>query len=580
VGDIILICTGGNPIAPGQPIPTANFSVTLGTQVTSRILGTNGVSNASEALLLIDEPGVANGTGAGTQLGQTLCTTPTTGCAAFVGTTGATLGNAVTTNNGTAPAANVYQGLVNANSFQVNFLGVPVLPPVSAGVTRVFRITNIRANAAGVPSGLGGIGQLLASVSISGSSSIGLPAAVVTVGFVQPGLTTAVRAFGGANSTSNASTSGLSFLQCNSVTTRGVAVLQYRENFGTAFKTRVNAASPGAGGSAQSGTAIQNIPGAFYDTESGFTTSAVAGAGLADFGTRLRAVFNNVPNGVRIFVSTTNISGTNTVAGVNTSGNYAVQVFSETAPETNGVPAAFSTGTLNSGALTYSEIPIVNGTGTAVWEVVATNRNAIDTLDFAVYTSFTGNQGNNTPPAGISQVNMSYAPIFNTGGATASSTLPIPRFVDNSTGANFLRVTLCQTTLLFPFVTNASGLETGIAISNTSRDVFSTTPQQGTCTLTFFGNQTIAAFTTPVIQAGDANTTTTDWAFTLSSVPGAATGFQGYTIAQCNFQFAHGFAFISDIGARNLAMGYLALVMNTDSSLSLNRGSASESFTH
>jgi hypothetical protein len=32
--------------------------------------------------------------------------------------------------------------------------------------------------------------------------------------------------------------------------------------------------------------------------------------------------------------------------------------------------------------------------------------------------------------------------------------------------------------------------------------------------------------------------------------------------AQCNFQFAHGFAFISDLGARNLAMGYLALVVN------------------
>ena len=28
--------------------------------------------------------------------------------------------------------------------------------------------------------------------------------------------------------------------------------------------------------------------------------------------------------------------------------------------------------------------------------------------------------------------------------------------------------------------------------------------------------------------------------------------------AVCNFQYAHGFAFISDVGARNLAMGYLA----------------------
>jgi hypothetical protein len=33
-------------------------------------------------------------------------------------------------------------------------------------------------------------------------------------------------------------------------------------------------------------------------------------------------------------------------------------------------------------------------------------------------------------------------------------------------------------------------------------------------------------------------------------------------IAVCNFQYAHGFAFISDIGARNIAMGYLAVVLN------------------
>jgi hypothetical protein len=47
---------------------------------------------------------------------------------------------------------------------------------------------------------------------------------------------------------------------------------------------------------------------------------------------------------------------------------------------------------------------------------------------------------------------------------------------------------------------------------------------------------------------------------TLAST--SAPGFTGYMMALCNFQYAHGFAFISDIGARNLAMGYLALVVN------------------
>ena len=43
-----------------------------------------------------------------------------------------------------------------------------------------------------------------------------------------------------------------------------------------------------------------------------------------------------------------------------------------------------------------------------------------------------------------------------------------------------------------------------------------------------------------------------------------APGFQGYGIAQCAFQFGHGFAFVSDVGARNLAMGYLPLVVCTN----------------
>jgi hypothetical protein len=49
-------------------------------------------------------------------------------------------------------------------------------------------------------------------------------------------------------------------------------------------------------------------------------------------------------------------------------------------------------------------------------------------------------------------------------------------------------------------------------------------------------------------------------AFTVS---GVASGFVGYAIATCNFQNAHGFAFITDgFGApgRGLSQGYLAVV--------------------
>jgi hypothetical protein len=77
----------------------------------------------------------------------------------------------------------------------------------------------------------------------------------------------------------------------------------------------------------------------------------------------------------------------------------------------------------------------------------------------------------------------------------------------------------------------------------------------GTCTLNFYGSAAPAAFTTPSIASG------TDYTALASSL---AAGFQGYMIAQCGFQFAHGFAFITDgFGGpgRGLSQGYLALII-------------------
>ena len=118
---------------------------------------------------------------------------------------------------------------------------------------------------------------------------------------------------------------------------------------------------------------------------------------------------------------------------------------------------------------------------------------------------------------------------------------------------------LCTTSLLFPFVTNQLGFDTGIAISNTSTDPFGAagaTPQAGTCTLNFYGNgaPTPNNVTTANIPTG------TTYATPLSSI---AAGFQGYAIAQCAFQFAHAFVFITNgVGPNGgLSQGYLANVI-------------------
>lgn len=105
-----------------------------------------------------------------------------------------------------------------------------------------------------------------------------------------------------------------------------------------------------------------------------------------------------------------------------------------------------------------------------------------------------------------------------------------------------------KTRLLFNFVTNQAGFDTGIALSNTGADPFGTVGAPGVCTLTFYGAGAPAAFVTPTLVPGQT------YANTASTI---APGFQGYAIAVCDFPYGHGFALVSDVGAKALATSYL-----------------------
>jgi hypothetical protein len=117
---------------------------------------------------------------------------------------------------------------------------------------------------------------------------------------------------------------------------------------------------------------------------------------------------------------------------------------------------------------------------------------------------------------------------------------------------------------LFPFITNQVGFDTGVAILNTTLDPWGTAGQQGTCTMYFYGNNQPSPFVTPVIVPGQGINTAPagNWAFMASTI---APNFEGYMIAVCNFQLAHGYAFVSDLGAQKLAHGYLALILTNGS---------------
>jgi hypothetical protein len=207
----------------------------------------------------------------------------------------------------------------------------------------------------------------------------------------------------------------------------------------------------------------------------------------------------------------------------------------------------------------------------AVWEVLNTQPTFQETLSFAVYVAYTSTA--TFPPQGSSQVSFSFAAnatqgaFSATNGGTAAVISPIPRFADTgTTPATFFTVNLCQTVLLFPYVTTVPGFETGISIANTTVDPFGTTPQQGACTLYWYnsnGNGGAATGGNPPNTPTGVLAPGSTLIFGASATTYAGQNFQGYMIAQCYFQLAHGAAVITDYGAQKIVSVYLALVVPT-----------------
>jgi hypothetical protein len=447
--------------------------------------------------------------------------------------------------------------------------------------------------------------QIFSFLSISASQGVALTTPQQAVAFVLPGLQFDLRNCANDGGPSN------NFLQCVSQNSalfanpnasgpgnQRIFGVRFREGFQTAFKTRLDVARDNGDGTTSDQSL--SVPGLTFNTESGFVRRdipSLAGVGLADTGTRVAARFNNLPEGIRLFVATQSVVPAGTALAnavlVSSDANGAggiVTIGSVTA----AVPVAPTTNLQCPGqsAVPAAEIAI-SGTGTgrsamAVWEVTAANSQAIDTLFFVVGVAFTANTPNNLPGLGTSSVTGSFAPFYaaSSNAGSASASLPIPRFIDNATPVNAFTINQCVTNLLFPFVTNVAGFDTGIAISNTSRDPFGGNAgrvQNGTCTINYYGAVAggpapAADTTTNPVNAGE------QLLFVLSSGGtngiDAVPGFQGYIIATCRFQYAHGFAFITDgpIGQARVAEGYLALVM--DEGIGSRTGSQSEVLAH
>jgi len=382
------------------------------------------------------------------------------------------------------------------------------------------RVTNVRVNANTLAAGGFVTGTVLATFGIQNQQNL-------VLGAIQSSLSVTVG-------------TPTNFAQCNSTSTSGtlVSTLSVKELVNTAFKSPASSTS-------------NLVPGQWYqngvNTESqtvlpagvfGASNQLGATPGLADSGTRIRVNFSNIPAGVTLSLPVT-ICGTATCASTVTSFAQAT---------TSGDVGAFS--------LAGSAVTLTSA-GSVTYEVKGQNGSAIDTYVIPVTITYTYTPPS-TPNVGTILASATYAPT--SAELPALNALPgIPKFADTSVLTPFITISACQTDLLFTFMTNQAGFDTGFEIANTSTDPFGTSAQNGTCTLNWYGTGPAAgtATTTPSIASGN---------YYVNLVSTAAAGFQGYMIAVCNFQYGHGFAFISDgygQPGRGLSQGYLASVIPT-----------------
>jgi hypothetical protein len=244
-----------------------------------------------------------------------------------------------------------------------------------------------------------------------------------------------------------------------------VGTLRFQEGFAGAFRPRTVAAFVDINTSPP--PANQNLPGTPYSSESGFRNGSfpsdavhgnLAAAGLADFGTRLRMQFTNIPAGVTISVDAVGPGSTTRF------------VTSET--------GAFSSSPGPTPANPLVSLAVSNGSATAVWEILVANPNVIESIDLGVYVTYSGGGG-----SGNVAVRGSLAPVSTQ--TAGSATDPLPRFVDTSTAINLfafntvsscLSISASQIAMSFNFARGATApASQSLAIQGGSRLVSTAT---------------------------------------------------------------------------------------------------------
>ncbi|QOY88393.1 InlB B-repeat-containing protein [Paludibaculum fermentans] len=391
-GDLEIACTGGTPTPVGQAVPLIDIRVYFNTNYTGRSTGTH-----TESLLLIDLPQPAQ---------QLPCSTDAAACGWVGGSRG----------------ANVFQAQVlSANG--ITFAGIPLDPPGPGGVRR-FTITNIRVDASLLRNASESAPVPIEAVAASTGPSIANSPTII--GYAQA--TLKAELVDASGDTILSGPTGVEFPNCLGVQQQRFAFLRFSEQLGAAplFRPRTTAAETGFESSPA--PIPQNSPGFYYSTETGFYNPSfppaydMNKAGLAEFGTRIRGSFSNLPAGVTLYVSTTPVNFRNGQLRTYSDDLPLARLVSSSTGAFTPVPA---TDTLN--GIPVAALTITNGTAEAVWEVLSANSTLTEFLQFPVFVSFPAN----SVGLGTAQVTMGFAPVSSN--SSASDSAAVPRFAELDT---------------------------------------------------------------------------------------------------------------------------------------------------
>lgn len=470
-GDLMLTCTGGTPTPAGQIIQAVNLTLTLNANLTSKLTSA-GQPQFSEALLVVDEPGsgvnptrpILNCGNKGapdiSAYGPGACTPIGTGNPALsydgmpngygTATCDGLTGRPAPNSSSVCGRPNVFQGQLLNPSLpnQVLFQSVPLDPPGTT-TTRTMRFTNLRINATSVSRAAPSTQSTVqVTVSADNSISIAIEDPQQVIAYIEPGLNPNPSPCSGAGPlvciqegfASSWRPKNISFAVGNLISGNASfspsnPEFYWAYNGGQNYPPDVAQNVPGAVYNSESGfewennspngppspnppqgigavTVEQGLAGPLYSQGFVFPSTGISAAGVANSGTRIRVQFTGLQAGASIQIPTVVTLSNSTTA------SSGVMVL------TNSDSAGAGQFSPNNAAT----VTLVNNSGTAFayYEVLWADPFSIETAAVP-YTLL------NAPPGTSIQSSAAFAPFYSdSASAQPSATAPLPRFLDST----------------------------------------------------------------------------------------------------------------------------------------------------